>query len=141
MTEKPNEQARAFSLAAAKIAAETHCTDVVVLDLQGLSPATDFFVLATGTSARQMRTVCDDVSHAGREQGFEKYGRAGYDQARWILLDFVDVVFHVFDEESREYYDLENLWPDAKRIDTLPASGPGAEETESETQDSEDPNE
>ncbi|MCP4455781.1 MAG: ribosome silencing factor [Planctomycetes bacterium] len=130
MAEKPNEQAREFSLAAAKIALDTHCTDVVVLDLQGMSPATDFFVVATGTSNRQMRTVCDEVSQAAREQGFPKYGRAGYEEAKWILLDFVDVVFHVFDEESREYYDLENLWPDAEQL--------RPENTEPATQDSED---
>jgi len=131
LTKKPNEQAREFSLAAAKVALDTHCTDVVVLDLQGMSPATDFFVVATGTSNRQMRTVCDDVSQAARERGFRKYGRAGYEQAKWILLDFVDVVFHVFDEESRAYYDLENLWPDAKSLDVPQA-------TEPETLDSED---
>jgi ribosome-associated protein len=131
LTKKPNEQARVFSLAAAKIAQETHCTDVVVLDLQGMSPATDFFVVATGTSSRQMRTVCDEVSQGAREQGFHKYGRAGYEQAKWILIDFVDVVFHVFDEEARAYYDLENLWPDAQQLDLLPYIEP-------ETPDSED---
>lgn len=131
LTKKPNEQARVFSLGAAKIAQETHCIDVVVLDLQGMSPATDFFVVATGTSSRQMRTVCDEVSQEAREQGFQKYGRAGYEQAKWILLDFVDVVFHVFDEEARAYYDLENLWPDAQQLDLLPYIEP-------ETPDSED---
>jgi ribosome-associated protein len=134
----PNEQAREFSLAAAKIAVDTHCTDVVVLDLQGMSPATDFFVVATGRSGRQRRTVCDDVSLAAREQGFPKYGRAGYEQAKWILLDFVDVVFHIFDEESREYYDLENLWPDAKQLDVPQASEPSEDNTEPATQDFED---
>lgn len=117
MTSKQNEQARAFSLDAAKIAQSLHCTDVVVLDLQGSSPATDFFVICTGTSSRQMRTVCDEISQCAREQGAKRYGRAGYDEAKWILLDFVDVVVHVFDEEARAYYDLENLWPDAVCLD------------------------
>ncbi len=138
MTKKPNEQARLFSLAAAKIAQETHCTDVVVLDLQGMSPATDFFVVATGTSSRQMRTACDEVSQVAREQGFQKYGRAGYEEAKWILLDFVDVVFHVFNEESRAYYDLENLWPDAEQLDASQASELSTDDTEPATQDSED---
>jgi ribosome-associated protein len=129
LTKKPNEQAREFSLAAAKIAQDTHCTDVVVLDLQGISPATDFFVVATGTSNRQMRTVCDDVSKAARERGFRKYGRAGYEEAKWILLDFVDVVFHVFNEESREYYDLENLWPDATLLHVPCEAKPGIQDT------------
>ena len=117
-------------MAAAKIAQETHCTDVVVLDLQGMSPATDFFVVATGTSNRQMRTVCDEVSQVARDLEFHKYGSAGYEQAKWILLDFVDVVFHVFDEESRAYYDLENLWPDAIQIDVPPYIEPGTPNSE-----------
>ena len=89
----------------------------MVLDLRGLSPATDYFVIATGTSKRQMRTVADEVSQAGREQGFNRFGRAGYEQGRWILLDFVDVVVHLFDSEYRQFYELELLWGDAEKID------------------------
>lgn len=113
---KPNKKAKEFALAAAKVAEGRHCRDIVVLDLRGLSPATDYFVIATGTSERQMRTVADEVSEAGREQGFRRFGRAGYEQARWILLDFVDVVVHLFDQEYRGYYDLDLLWGDAERI-------------------------
>ena len=118
MDEIAKEQARTFSANAAQIAAERHCTDIVVIDLMGQSPATDFFVIATGTSERQMRTVCDEISAMGREMDFPRLGRAGYDQGRWILLDFVSVVVHLFDEEYREFYDLENLWADVevKRI-------------------------
>ena len=117
MTEQQNTQAKAFAQAAARLANERHCTDIAVLDLQGTSPATDYFVIATGISDRQMRTVADEISQAGRECGFQRFGRAGYDQGRWILLDFVDVVVHLFDGEYREYYDLELLWGDAERID------------------------
>jgi len=105
-----------FAVTAAKIAAENHCTDIVVLDLVGLSPATDYFVIATGTSDRQMRTVADEISQAGRETGFNRFGKAGYDQGRWILLDFIDVIVHIFDKDNREYYDLEMLWGDAKKV-------------------------
>ncbi len=114
---KPNEQAKDFAVAAAKIAQERHCSDIVILDLRSLSPATDYFVIATGTSERQMRTVADEVSEAGRKRGMSRFGRAGYEQGRWILLDFVDVVVHLFDSEYREFYDLELLWGDAERID------------------------
>jgi ribosome-associated protein len=114
---KPNKKAKEFAITAAKIAQERHCTDIVVLDLRGLSPATDYFVIATGTSNRQMRTVADEISAAGRAQGFSRFGRAGYEQARWILLDFVDVVVHLFDPEYRQYYDLDLLWGDAEKID------------------------
>ena len=116
MAKRQSSNQKKFALAAAKIAAERHCTDIVVLDLAGVSPATDYFVIATGTSDRQMRTVADEISDAGRELGFPRFGRAGYEKARWILLDFVDVVVHLFDKEYREYYDLELLWGDAKRV-------------------------
>jgi len=108
--------AKKFALAAANIAAGRHCSDIVVLDLKGKSPATDYFVIVTGTSDRQMKTVADEISDEARKQGMERFGRAGYEQARWILLDFVDVVIHIFDSEYRDYYDLELLWGDAKRL-------------------------
>ncbi len=116
MEKKQNTEAINFALAAAKIAAELHCTDIVVLDLKGKSPATDYFVIATGTSNRQMRTVTDEISELAKGQSIDRFGRAGYEQARWILLDFVDVVIHIFDEEYRDYYDLEMLWGDAKHL-------------------------
>ncbi len=114
--EKVSDGAKAFALAAAKVAAERRCSDITVLDLRGKSPATDYFVIATGTSNRQMRTVADEICEAAREQGLQRFGRAGYEQARWILLDYVDVVIHIFDSEYRDYYDLELLWGDADRL-------------------------
>jgi ribosome-associated protein len=114
--EKVADATQAFALSAAKVAAERHCSDITVLDLRGKSPATDYFVIATGTSDRQMRTVADEICEAAREQGLKRFGRAGYEQARWILLDFVDVVIHIFDSEYRDYYDLELLWGDAERL-------------------------
>ena len=111
-----NANGKDFALAAAKLAAQRHCTDIVVLDLQGRSPATDYFVILTGTSDRQMRTVADEICVEARERGHHRFGRAGYHQARWILLDYVDVVIHIFDAEYREYYDLELLWGDAERL-------------------------
>ena len=116
MAKRTNTQAKAFAIAAARLADDRHCGDIVVLDLRGMSPATDYFVIATGTSDRQMRTVADEISQEAREQGLQRFGRAGYEQGRWILLDFVDVVIHIFDREYRQYYDLELLWGDAKRL-------------------------
>jgi ribosome-associated protein len=114
--EKVADEAKAFALAAAKVAVSRHCSDIVVLDLRGKSPATDYFVIATGTSDRQMRTVADEICEAAKKQKIQRFGRAGYEQARWILLDFVDVVIHIFDSEYRDYYDLELLWGDAKKM-------------------------
>jgi ribosome-associated protein len=116
LTERESAKAKAFALAAAKIADGRHCTDIVVLDLKGRSPATDYFVIATGTSDRQMRTVADEICGAAREHQLQRFGRAGYDHAQWILLDFIDVVVHIFDSTHRDYYDLELLWGDAERL-------------------------
>ena len=116
MAKRVNEKSRTFALDAARVAEGRHCSDIVVLDLKGKSPATDYFVIATGTSNRQMRAVADEICEAAKKQGQQRFGRAGYEQARWILLDFVDVVIHIFDSEYRDYYDLELLWGDAKRL-------------------------
>ena len=116
MTKRDNSEAKVFALAAARLAAERRCTDIVVLDLKGKSPATDYFVIVTGTSNRQMRTVSDEIWVEARQRGFQRFGRAGYDQGRWILLDYIDVVVHIFDAEYREYYDLELLWGDAPKV-------------------------
>ena len=116
MAKRVNEKSRTFALDAARVAAGRHCSDIVVLDLKGKSPATDYFVIATGTSDRQMRAVADEICEAAKEQGQQRFGRAGYEQARWILLDFVDVVIHIFDREYRDYYDLELLWGDARQL-------------------------
>ncbi len=116
MAKKQNTEARSFALAAARLADEQRCSSIVVLDLKGKSPATDYFVIATGTSDRQRRSTADEICEGAREQGRQRFGSAGYEQGRWILLDFVDVVIHIFDAEYRDYYDLELLWGDAKRL-------------------------
>jgi len=118
-----SDAARMFALAAAQNATERHCTDVVVVDLRGKSPATDYFVIATTTSPRQARTVVDEIHELAKAHAHQRFGLAGYEQARWILVDYVDVVIHLFDRAYREYYDLEMLWGDAERT---VVSGPGS---------------
>ena len=116
MAKKVNEQTKEFAVKAAQLAISRHCTDVVVLDLKGKSPATDYFLIATGTSDRQMRSVSDEISELARNMSLQRFGRAGYEQGRWILLDYVDIMIHIFDEEYRDFYDLELLWGDAKKL-------------------------
>ena len=111
------DEARKFAIEAARMAANTRCTNVVVLDVDGLSPVTDFLVLATGTSSRQMRSVCDDLSEMAVERRHRPFGSDGLTGETWMLVDFVDVVFHVFNPESRAFYDLDNLWGDAKPVE------------------------
>ena len=116
MTKKKITDDKQLALTAAKIAHDRHCTDIKVLDLTGISPATNYFVIATGTSDRQSRTVADEISVEAKQQGHQRFGIAGYDQGQWILLDFVSVVVHIFDEQRRDYYNLDMLWGDAKKL-------------------------
>jgi ribosome-associated protein len=88
-----------------------------VLDVRGLSPITDFFVIATGTSARQMRSVAEEIEEMGQPRRFKAISRSGYEGESWILTDFVDVVVHIFNQEARGYYDLDGLWGDAPRVE------------------------
>ena len=120
------DRARDLALAAARVAEETRGTDVRVLDLRGLTDVVDYFVVATGSSRRQMHAMADEiekvVKHDLRDR---KRGGEGYEEGRWIVLDYGDVMVHLFDAESRGYWDLEHLWSDAKRV-PLPAAGTAA---------------
>ena len=109
--------ARQFAIDAAKLTAATRCRDVVVLDVSAVSPITDFFVIATGTSPRQMRTICDELEEIGAPRAFIAKSRPGYDGDNWILIDFVDVVIHLFNDEARAFYDLDNLWGDGVKVE------------------------
>jgi ribosome-associated protein len=90
---------------------------VVVLDVSGVSPVTDFMVLCTGTSPRQMKTVCDDLEEMAEAQGERPLSRVGDDSASWTCIDFVDVVVHVFSDDARGYYNLDGLWGDAAGVE------------------------
>ena len=111
-------QAQSFATSAAQLLRDDKCTDILVLDLRGLSEITDFFVIASGTSDRQMRSAAMHVEELGEQQSFALHrSNLKEREATWIVLDFVDVVVHVFEPQARLYYDLEMLWGDAKRID------------------------
>ena len=113
---KSEDLARTLAVEAARLAEDTHCEEILVLDLRGRSPVTDYFVIATGTSDRQMRSVAQDIEQIGKGLGSRVWNVAGRDSAHWVVLDFVDVVVHLFDQEYRHYYDLELLWGDAPRV-------------------------
>lgn len=99
----------------------------MVLEVGKLLFLTDFFVIATGENAIQLRAIADDIHRRLDEAGLRPLSVAGYQDARWILMDYRDVVVHLFLPEAREYYDLELLWGDAPRVawqDTLPRRAP-----------------
>jgi ribosome-associated protein len=106
-----------FAVELARILHDLKSEDVVALDLRGITSVTDFTIIATGTSERQLRGVADALVEYGRKVGQRPYGYSGYDNAAWIVVDFVDVVVHLFARAYRDYYDLELLWGDAPRLD------------------------
>ena len=101
----------------ARSAAENKGKDVLVLDMRGITPIYDFLVIATGASRRQMHTIAEEVDDAMAEAGDRRIGIEGYQSSKWIVQDYGDVVVHVFDPGAREFYSLEDLWADAKKVD------------------------
>ena len=114
-TSLPSSEERA--LLCARVAEDNKAKDIVVLDLRGLTPLYDFFVIMTGASRRQMHTLADEAEAAMRSVGDRRESMQGYQGSRWIVEDFGDVMVHVFDQEAREYYALDDLWADAPRVD------------------------
>lgn len=111
------EASRPIAASAAQVALENNAADVVVLDVSGQSAEFDLFVIATGTSRRQLHAISEQIDDA-LEKGLEehRYGIEGYQESNWIVLDYGSVVIHLFDEQTREFYDLESLWADGHRI-------------------------
>lgn len=99
---------------AAELALSKKAENVIAMDLSKLTSTCDFFVIANGTSDVQVRAIADAIVEGLGEEGEKPWHVEGYEGKRWILLDYVDVVVHVFDEETRDYYQLEMLWGDAK---------------------------
>jgi ribosome-associated protein len=117
---------RDIAVLAASAAAEKKAEDVVVLDVAATLVITSYFVVATGRSDRQVRTIADEVEDAVRVgAGLKPIGREGQREGRWVLLDFGEVVVHVFQPDEREFYRLEKLWSDSPRVE-LPESVTGA---------------
>lgn len=107
---------RELATLAARAASAKQARDVLVLDVRDLIVITDYFVIATGTSDRQVRTIAEGIERAVRDRGMKPVRREGEREGRWVLLDFVDFVAHVFLDEERDYYGLERLWADAPSV-------------------------
>ena len=131
-TSVDRSDAREFAIEAARLLADRHCEDVLVLDVHGLSQVSDYVLIGTGTSDRQMKSLADELEDLAIQYG-EKVFRSNRDTGvTWIVIDFIDVVAHLFEPNQRAYYDLEQLWSDAPHVPwtrngTGSASGDGAE--------------
>ena len=109
---------RQLALAAARTAAEFGGQEIVVLDMSGHTAIFDYFVMVTGTSRRQLHSISEEIDHKlETDLNDKRVNIDGYDDSRWIVLDYGTVVIHLFDEETRAFYSLETLWGDAARVD------------------------
>jgi ribosome-associated protein len=120
LKEKQPLASRRLAREAADLAVSKKAQDVVILDLRGLSAVTDFFVICSGSSDTHVKAISDAIEEGLEAKGVRKWHIEGYRHRRWVLLDYVDVVVHIFHHKTRQYYVLERLWGDAKseRIDS-----------------------
>jgi len=124
---KPPSACLQRALLAAKTAEDNRGTDVVVLDMRELTPIFDYFVLATGASRRQLHAMSEEIDHALEDQmGDRRMGIEGYEESRWILLDYGDIVIHLFEADTRAYYAIEELWGHAERVPLAGHDSPAA---------------
>jgi ribosome-associated protein len=125
--EETSERSLKLALAAARTANDNRGRDIVLLDMRKITPVFDYFVVVTGNSRRQLHAISEEIDHCLEDELDDKrMGIEGYNESRWILLDYGTVVVHLFDDETREYYALEQLWSEAVRV-PLPWDEPAEE--------------
>lgn len=106
---------------AIECASEKKAFDMTALDLRDIASFTEYFIIASGSNQRQVQAIADEISEQLKKQlGSRPVRVEGYSQAEWVLLDFGDFVFHIFEQKTRSFYDLEKLWLDARRVE-IPA--------------------
>lgn len=106
-----------LAVLAARAADNNRAKNIAILDLRGISNVTDYFIIASATSRRQLKAIADNIIYAAKECGRSPLGVEGRGEELWILVDLGECVVHVFLEELREYYDIEMIWGDAGHID------------------------
>ncbi|MBN1106472.1 MAG: ribosome silencing factor [Deltaproteobacteria bacterium] len=101
-----------------KIIKERKAIDPILFDVGNLTSITEYFLVASGNSSRQVQAIAKHVSRRMKEEGFKVFGIEGEAQGQWVLIDYSDVVIHIFYQPVREFYDLEGLWIEAPRVET-----------------------
>ena len=110
-------KSRALAIQAAEAALKKKALDVTILDLSGLTVIADYFVICSGESTTQVKAVAEFIEQEFAKKHVKPLGIEGAAHSHWILLDYVDVIIHVFEKETRAYYNLEKLWMDAKAVE------------------------
>ncbi|HUU51177.1 MAG TPA: ribosome silencing factor [Nitrospinota bacterium] len=104
------------TLLSSKVAEDKKAFDVVILDLKEYSSITDYFMICSGNSTRQVKAIADGIDENLSKKGIWALGIEGHNEARWILMDYGDLIIHIFYEETRKFYDLERLWGSAPLV-------------------------
>jgi ribosome-associated protein len=115
--ENQTAAAAAFAVSAARLLIDRHCEDVLLLDVSTVSQVCDFVLIGTGTSDRQMKSVADELAELGKEAGLPAFRKSVDSSTTWIVTDHITVVTHLFEPQLRAYYDLEDLWSDARCVE------------------------
>ncbi|MFC1800140.1 ribosome silencing factor [Candidatus Eisenbacteria bacterium] len=113
----PSLAPKALARTCCRFALKKKAEDVIIIDLRKLNAPTDYFVICHGNADRQVKAIADSVIDGLKAKGHRPWHVEGYAAKKWILLDFVNVVVHVFDGHTRDFYLLENLWGDAPSED------------------------
>ncbi|MDP6444019.1 MAG: ribosome silencing factor [Pirellulaceae bacterium] len=117
-SDSTSERSLQLALAAARTASDNRGRDILLLDMRQHTPLFDYFLIATGSSRRQLHAIAEEIDHKLEDDLNDKrMGREGYDESRWIVLDYGTLVIHLFDDETRAFYSLETLWADAVPVD------------------------
>lgn len=106
-----------FIIEAAHLLEDRHCENVVIFDVRGICQVTDYIIIATGTSDRQIKALGSELKVLAKERDIARMGDHVDDDTSWMVVDLVDVVVHLFEQATREHYDLEMMWDDAPQVD------------------------
>jgi ribosome-associated protein len=106
-----------FVIEAAQLLQDRHCEDVLVFDVRGMSQLTDYIIIATGTSDRQIKSLGSELKALAKQRDIARMGDHDAEDSSWLVVDLVDVVVHLFEAATREHYDLEMMWDDAPKVD------------------------
>ena len=108
---------RAFAIKAAQLMEDRHCEDIRLMDVRGLSQVCDYVLIGSGTSDRQMKSVAHELEELGEENDNAAFRSNRDEGGTWVVIDFIDLVTHLFEPNQRAYYDLEALWSDAEIVE------------------------
>jgi ribosome-associated protein len=111
------EDSKKMACIAIKALEDKKAEDIQVIDISGVSVIADYFIIANGTNISQIQALSDNVTEMLGREGYEVRDTEGYNTANWVLLDFGDIIVHIFDQQNRVFYDLERIWRDGRKID------------------------